>query len=294
MKSKVWSVGLFAENNDIFEQPFTNMMKVFNAKKIRNSKRHIHTYADPFLFVYNDELYIFLEIQEVHGYGYIHVWKTADLINWQDKGIVLKESFHLSYPFVFRDQKSGKIYLLPESSQAGKTYLYEFEEFPTKLIKKNLLLTGKYVDSSIYQKDGIYYLITTDFSTGRLHLFCSNDLNNSDWKTHPLSPLSDNPLISRNGGGFVAIEDKLYRIAQNGQTKYGEGIVILEVCKLTPETYEEHIIIKDFTPTNQKWQRDGRHHFSIAKFRGKNIIAIDGLQDDFLFNKALNLIYKFI
>jgi len=293
---EVWSVGIFAEDNNYeIGLPLKNLIKIFNAKKVRSSKKHVHTYADPFLFVYEEMLFLFTEIQETGGTGYINAWKTNDLKNWQNLGSVLKKQVHYSYPFLFHDAKSDKIYLLPEAGQKGGIYLYEFENFPEKIKTEIKIVEGNYADSNIIILDNVYYLITTNIDTNELELFWSDDLVVSIWQRHPASPLTADRRISRNGGGFIQVNKKLYRVAQNTKTKYGEGIVILEVLRLNTYEYLEKVIVEDFKPAiDFKWQLNGRHHLSLVEFKEQKIVAIDGLQDDFFLNKALNLIYKFI
>lgn len=294
--SQVWSVGIFAEQPDYnFKLPLKNVIKTFDAKRIRIRKKHIHTYADPFLFVYGDALYLFAEVQEIGGAGYINTWKTTDLNLWEDIGCVLKEEFHCSYPFVFKCADDSDVYIVPETGASNQTFIYEFCNFPLGVTKKFKVLDGFYADSNIYYKDGFYFLSTTEVNSGEFRLFYSHSLDNANWHNHPLNPITKDKTVSRNGGGFVEMDGRLYRIAQNSSSRYGEGIVVLEVMKLNEKEYEEVIINHDFRPfQNLKWQKKGRHHLSIVPFQGKQIIAMDGLQNDYLINKGINLLYKFI
>ncbi|SHE68226.1 glucosamine inositolphosphorylceramide transferase family protein [Flavisolibacter ginsengisoli] len=288
----LWSIGIFAEDIGFrLNEPLRNSIKIFDAKQIRHTRKHVHSYADPFLYVYKDALYLFAELQEIDGKGYINVWRTTDLIQWDDLGPIIKDKFHHSYPFLFRD--NAKIYILPESSEMGKTFLYEFEDFPTKPIRKIQLLEGNFADSNIICWEGIYYLITTNLDTDELELFWSDNLINKSWSRHPCSPLTQDKKINRNGGGFIELNKKLYRVAQNSSSFYGEGIVLLEVLILNKEIYKEILINQDYRPIeNHKWQYDGRHHLSTVQYMGKTIIAMDGLQRDFLINKLINFFYK--
>jgi hypothetical protein len=294
--ANVWSIGIFTEDNsfDLVGNRPANLSKLFNARKIRKGRRHVHTYADPFLFSFNSHLYLFAEIQEVGSKGYINCWRSKELENWEDLGEVLKESFHISYPFVFQ-AISGETFMIPEMGEHDITALYSFSDFPKDLRKERTVIKGPYADSNIFYKEGIYYLLTTNTENKQLKLFYSDNLLEGSWQHHPASPLSIDPVINRNGGGFVQENGRLFRIAQNTAKHYGGGIVILEVLELNKHVYRETIIIDDYGPLfNYSWQRKGRHHLSLVKFNGKTVIAMDGLQEDTFWNKILNLIFKFL
>ena len=56
--------------------------------------------ADPFLFVNNNELFLFYELQYGFDPAKIVMIKTADLKTWTEPIVVLSEPFHLSFPFL--------------------------------------------------------------------------------------------------------------------------------------------------------------------------------------------------
>jgi hypothetical protein len=291
--AKVWSVGVFSEDENYgIEKELSNPIKVFDAKKIRKNRRHVHTYADPFLFVHVDYLYIFLEVQEIGDKGSINAWRTKDLLEWSDLGCILKEPFHLSYPLIFEDKVSQKIYLLPETSEEKKIFLYEFESFPGKLKWKGVIMEGNYADSNLLYHGGVYYLSSLDQDKNQYKLFYADQLD-GPWQEHPSSPV--NTSFPRNGGGFFKDGGRLFRAAQNTSQQYGGGIVILEVTALTKTTYAEKPVAPDLKPAaDPSWQKKGRHHFSIKDFKDRKIITIDGLQEDFMINKLLNFLFKII
>lgn len=115
--------------------------------------------ADPFLFVKNEKLYLFYESKGFFSPGVIMMTSTVDLKNWSKPVVVLKESFHLSYPWVFEEE--GKIYMIPETGSDKSIRLYEavnddLTEF--RLVKKlleqpkNMVCRIGYGDTSIYKK----------------------------------------------------------------------------------------------------------------------------------------------
>lgn len=180
--------------------------------------------ADPFLFVDKDRLYLFYESKRLLTPGVIMMTSTIDLKHWTKPLVVLKEKFHLSFPWVFTD--AGKVYMVPETGTDGSIRVYEATDdtltrwkLKRKLIELppgNVMNMG-YSDSSIYKKDGIYYLMTTvqyedDINT--LELYYSDSLMGKYVK-HPLSPIVHSQNVGRNAGSLQKINGKLYTCWRN-------------------------------------------------------------------------------
>lgn len=110
--------------------------------------------ADPFLFSYNGRLYLFYERQDRwYGIGHICMRFTNDMQVWSDEIDVLKEAFHLSFPYVFED--NGKVYMLPEAGYSGTIRLYEAcndNLSKWKLSKVIIDEKRQWVDSSIIKR----------------------------------------------------------------------------------------------------------------------------------------------
>lgn len=286
-RNSIWSIAIYIENGDFsFQKKIKSPELVLDSKRLRIRKRHIHTYADPFLFPFNDELFLFFESQAVSEHGRIEVIKTADLKKFESLGEVLKEPFHLSYPFVF--ECGSSVFMIPESYAANKVVLYKFEEFPNKLIRSRVLLNGGYWDSSAIKHNGVWFLFTT--SSIGLEIFYTDDLENGRLTAHPLNPITTDPKYSRCGGCPLVVNDELCRIAQDGSGEYGRNIHILRINELSETAYDEEIISPDYFELNESWNSGGGHHFSLAKFKGKSIIAVDGKQNDFLLNRLLAIV----
>lgn len=285
-KNLLWSMALYRK--DIFDKNLGKEVITFNNKKIRTSKKHLHTCADPFLFVENDSLYMFYESQIVGEVGEISVIITRDLKDFKEVRGLLKEDFHLSYPFVFRQTSS--IFMIPESAEANGVILYKFSDFPTKIERCKTLLTGFYVDTSVISHNGTWYLFTT--SKLGLEIYFTDDIENTKLVPHPNNPISSDPRYQRNGGGPVLIENNLYRIAQDCSTAYGSNLNILKIKNLSKNHYEEEIFVENYFDCDLTINKKGGHHLSIAKFKGESMIAIDGKHEDYLLNKFISPIFK--
>jgi hypothetical protein len=287
-RNRVWSLAVYVEPSDFsFEKKPRAVWFVLNAKKRRKSG-HIHTFADPFLFPFGGELYLFYESQAVGEDGKIDAYKTRDLSEFEYVGEVLKEPFHLSYPFVFSEGSS--VFLIPETSSQNEVSLYKFEDFPYKPVRSRVLLKGPYVDSSMFKHGGLWYLFTT--SNDGLEIFFTDNIETGELESHPCNPITNDPKYKRCGGSIIEINDKIYRIAQDGSSEYGKNISILQVNELSKNSYHEELLVSDYFELNETWNSKGGHHLSVAQFNHQWVMAVDGKQNDLYMNKLLTLIYR--
>ena len=93
--------------------------------EIKNPDRRF--LADPFLFKSNGQTIIFVEdLFCKDNKGRISAIKI-DKGKYEFLDVVLEEDFHLSFPFIFRD--NDEIYMIPETHQANEIRLYECSHF---------------------------------------------------------------------------------------------------------------------------------------------------------------------
>lgn len=240
--------------------------------------------ADPFLFVKNEKLYLFYESKDFFSPGVIMMTCTADLKNWSKPVVVLKESFHLSYPWVFEEE--GKIYMIPETGSDKSIRLYEaanddLTEF--KLVKKlleqhkDMVCRIGYGDTSIYKKEGKYYLMTMlqhEEPVNILELYVSDALE-GPYIPHPCSPIAKDNKIGRDAGCWLELGGKLLRFSQDCVHRYGDNVNVSVINKLTPTEYEEYLVQEKIIPTDVPFYKEGGHQFNVTKFNGKWIVATD-------------------
>lgn len=288
----IWKITLFQSDNinvSISKEHFVNF---FSPKgQIRTHYHYSTGYADPFLFIREDWLYLFYEKEYLEKPAEICAYRTTNLKKWEDLGIVLKEDFHLSFPFVF--ESNGEIYMMPETRSIGAIRLYRSVDFPYKWEPITLIDGDKFVDSSVIQKEGIWYLFTTVWygRNNGMHIYYSDDLS-GEWNLHPLSPLHNDLAFSRCGGAVFECNGKFYRPAQNCTNYYGENVALYEIEKLSITEYSEKKIC-DLIDKNNKWSKSGGHHFSRAIFNGKEIVAMDGIVDDNWVNNHTRKLFNY-
>ena len=293
MFNPVWSIGIFVEDNNfnlIHDRP-ENLVYVFNSRKIRISKDHAHTLADPFLHVEGDKIYLFAEVQNVDKKGFINCWFSQDALIWKNIGPVLKANSHFSYPHIFSNKKN-EIFLIPESGEIKEVSIYKFNNFPMDLSKKNDLLQGNYFDTNILVQDGTFFLITTK-NNFEVEIFFSDDLFSKNWTKHPKSPVKQGKALSRNAGPIYRRKGRMYRFVQDCSVSYGNKINVIEIVKIDENSYKEKIVAEDYKPRSDfPFQKLARHHISSVPFKGKTVVAMDGKRSDIIFNRLINFIYR--
>src|SRR5690606_18902655 len=123
--------------------------------------------------LYQSKLYMFFEILDKSiGRGVIGLATSQDGEKWNYEKVVLKENFHLSYPYVF--EHNNNFYMIPETCEAGKVILYKAKQFPYEWEETSTLLQGKYVDASVFQHENKWWMLAG--KSRKLHLFYSKQV----------------------------------------------------------------------------------------------------------------------
>lgn len=239
--------------------------------------------ADPFLFVYNDKLFLLYEKKKLRHNGTLMMMRTDDLERWTEPIEVLRESFHLSYPWVF--EKDEHIYMIPETCGDNSVRLYEAVNseltefrFIKKLLEQNENdgMEFSFSDSSVVEQDGIYYLFTTVRRNGinQLRLFFSNEFMGQYYE-HPMSPICVGNKYGRNAGHLIKYSGDLFRFAQDCENGYGNNIHVLKVKELSQNDYAEDVFKENILDRRSGFYKFGGHQLNIVEFKGKTVIATD-------------------
>ena len=236
--------------------------------------------ADPFLMEKDSIWYLFFEVfNEYRGKGEIGMAKSADGKKWEYEKIVLREPFHMSYPYMFEYKK--QIYMIPESAEGNQLRLYRATSFPDQWKFEKTLLTGSFGDHEIFQYNNRWWLFAGAAPSKHnvLKLFYADSLT-GPWVEHPKSPIvKNNSEIARPGGRFVFEDGKMYRLAQDCKRAYGNALQAFEIIRLTPEDYVEKKA--DFDPVlkagKEHWNRHGMHHMDAHRLsNGDWFASVDG------------------
>ena len=214
--------------------------------------------ADPFLFDYNENVYVFAELYDyITRRGSIGYTKHIKDNKWSKWKIAINEPFHMSYPYIF--QYENEIYMLPETSASHELRLYRATQFPDKwecarIIAENVM----WVDTTFFLDGNKMYAITTDVSDESNHkdylLQFDNEFNIVDKKMID----EKHTELSRSGGKFFYSNHVWHRVSQDCTFHYGAGLIF---SKFNPSEVVDgmgqiiiHLFPKDIELNeNKKW-----------------------------------------
>ena len=229
-----WEIGRLAFS----EEMLFDVLPEGQVEKIHPSGKERY-WADPFPVNYRGEEYVFVEeFDRVKNKGSI----SCVMPDGTSQG-VLEEAWHLSYPFVW--EENGEMFLLPESAEAGKLYLYRAEAFPKKWVRNSVVFEGEAYDPTILKKDGLYWLFVNQKAHSacspfdELFLYFTEDIQHPHWQAHPKNPIVSDVRCSRPAGRIFEKAGRWYRPAQDSGLRYGHRIQIREILVLTKEEYQE-------------------------------------------------------
>jgi hypothetical protein len=284
-KVERWSIGIYIGGSPTnITQPLFVENPVITYKDI--SDIDARSVADPFMLRDDDTWYMFFEVRtEKTHLGRIGLALSNDALRWTYKEIVLKEDFHLSYPYVFKWQ--NEYYMVPETIQKRSVRLYKASHFPFQWhFHGNLLSDVDLLDSSLLNHGGMWWLFASSPANDVLYLYQSENLF-GPWAQHPLSPIvRGDPRRARPGGRVVLLDGRVLRFAQDDSTTYGRAVSGYEIVELTPTSYSELPIGQSpiISATNTGWNSLGMHHMDPHPLEMKEWIAcVDGKSRGFLF-----------
>ena len=271
-KSKIFSSGW-----NVAYRPKTGILNDRNTpfEVLKNTYRSWA--ADPFLIEHNGEVYIFVELYDyIDGRGSIGYHRVGDKNGrWVP---VISESYHLSYPQIFR--KDGQIYIMPEANASKTLYCYRAVEFPNRWEKLDPIRSGvRYADTSLFQWNGRELALTYQ-------------IGNEDYKLKLLD--LDNPekdraidisnIELRRPAGAMDNNNHI-RPAQNCREDYGKGLIFYQYSLDSNMNYQE-VRVAELGPEQLRLSRrlylDGLHTYNMSenyevidiKTRFFNIISI--------------------
>lgn len=280
-----------SEVDSIFKMsPSRNILRIQDAGSIWNIVDPKTINADPFLFVHNDQIFLFYEETTFHNpIGRLMMVSSQDMKHWTAPiQISHEDNLHFSFPNVFED--GGEVYMIPETGWAGEIRLYhatdsslanfELDSILMKREEKPERIIFDFADNVLYKKDGIYYLFTSilDKDGYELQLYTSKDLR-GPYMSHPASPLCHSMKFGRNAGRLIEDNGKLFRPAQDCSETYGGQVHIREITSLSQDKYEEEPYIEQIIPTSEKFFVQGGHQLIYTQYKGHIIMAADAKRD---------------
>lgn len=226
-------------------------------------------FADPFI-IEEDDRWLHLLVEEYDStvkrgrIAHIVVDKMIDVIT--ECNIVLSLPTHLSFPAIYRHD--GEIYVHPESSQSGNSFMYRYDNVADKLVDPMLIIASPLTDAVIHKIGGRYIMSSTaipDPNGKVLNRYESSSLFGPYRKVDELYFSSS---IARMGGQYFESKDGIwYRVAQDCNGAYGKAVLFMDgneiIARLSPN----------------KWRYAGIHTFNTSE----RSVVIDLKKYDFPF-----------
>ena len=279
-EATIWSIGIYS-GETLFDLRGANGTEnpVISAADISDVRAEF--VADPFMIKADETWHMFFEVLlEGVEKGEIG-WATSnDGLRWNYRQIVLKESFHLSYPYVF--YLDGSYYIVPETGEASSIRLYKADPFPNRWTFIGEILEGVWMDPSIFFFDGWCWMFASP-AYGRLDLFYAESID-GPWRGHSMNPIVEGDIrIARPGGRVLVLGDKVIRFTQDGYPEYGTQVRAFEISELTTTAYSERELPGPIlSPGNQTWNRLGMHHVDPHWVDGRWLACVDGWRNELL------------
>jgi hypothetical protein len=240
--------------------------------------------ADPFMIRRDGIWHMFFEVlNKASKLGEIGHATSVDGIEWVYQKIVIREPFHLSYPYLYEWQ--NEIYMMPESWRGGGIRLYKATDFPNDWhCIGTVMQGGRFADSSLFRHDDRWWLLTEaaeKVQSPILRLFTSDALL-GPWHEHPMSPVMDsNPHLARPCGRVIKVGNHFTRFAQDVYPVYGSRVYAFEIQELTASTYKESLVSKQpiLEAGTAHWNNGGMHHIDAHRLHdGRWRACVDGFK----------------
>jgi hypothetical protein len=168
---------------------------------------------------------------------------TGALLNLTDEASKISvANGHHSYPTMV--EEDGKSYCVPEIANWSAPLIYPWDG--NKLGEPRALdildPTGL-TDPTFVRHGGKLWLFANRKAEGSniLRLWSADSLFGR-FTEHPQSPIRISPNGGRMAGNFLSQSGLLYRLGQNFETDYGDGISVFEIRRMDANGYAEHPI----------------------------------------------------
>ena len=279
---ETWSIGIYKGPSPIQLFPPSDIKNpILSAKDVTDIKARF--VADPFMAEHNSGYYLFFEVlNDKRDTGEIGYAFSSDCLQWEYRKIILKERYHLSYPYLFFHDEL--CYMIPECAGSGGIQLYKAKHFPDQWHHIATLVKGhdRYAalaDPSIFCYRNRWYLFSYCGKDKSLHLFTSKTLTGT-WKEHPKSPVAaGTPCFARPGGRVIIHDGSIYRYSQDETPNYGTRVWAFRITELSEESYSEEPASEKpvVEPGDEWWNRSGMHTVDPHQTQtGEWIALVDG------------------
>lgn len=262
-------MGFFDESE--FSNIFSGSHSAIHLLKYKNKNCW---FADPFILTIKDDKIVVLVEEfsysinkgrlarlEIDRFGY-------SLIKYE---IILELPTHLSFPNIQR--VGDKIYIVPENSQSGGCYLYEYNDVTKQLLLRNKISDEPLTDATFCKIDNQLFLFATvcPEQNGNVLQIYKVDSNFKAFK-HQTFIFDSN--IARNAGNPFSDGADLIRPAQDCNKSYGGKIILQKIIYNSKNQSFTFKNIGEISPFNCRYQQ-GVH--TLNKYENLFVIDARGL-----------------
>ena len=218
-------------------------------------------FADPFILEEDTKSIQFLVEEFDYSVGRGRIARL--LVDRKDKeikecSIILDLPTHLSFPAIYR--VDGEVYVHPENSASGGSYIYRYDKAADQLVEPKLMVNEPIADAIIHKDGENYRMYATrvpDTNGCTLHEYVSNSLFG------PYNLVGEDSFdknTARMAGMFLTLADgQIIRPAQDCFGDYGKAVIMydghVELCRLSPTSYK-HAGIHTFNTLGQTFVID--------------------------------------
>jgi hypothetical protein len=231
----MWNIGIVAS-------PLRQVVTTGRAKPVSwlHQPGKLHFFADPFPVEVGRQLYLlFEEFDHLKGKGWISGAVVRDNLDLSTEAVFVAPC-HMSYPFLL--EAEGKLFCVPETSEAGVILLFEACSFPSVWKEPVVIAEGfAALDSTIFAHEGKWWLFCTNAAAApeeELHAWYSEELR-GPWYPHPLNPLCCDVRSARPAGSPFMLDGVLMRPGQDCSRTYGGAVSLMRIDALTPTDFRE-------------------------------------------------------
>jgi hypothetical protein len=276
-----WSIGIYSGPSPLLLSPAP---EVCNPVLTRDDVKDVLALfvADPFLIRTDHGWYMFFEVMNARTRkGEIALAMSSDGWHWVYQQIVLREAFHMSYPYVF--EWEGSYYMVPETFEAQGVRLYRASRFPLQWEFIGTLISCPYIVDASLLRNGSSWWLWADTSPRRQHdqlrLYHAQNLL-GPWYSHVQAPIiGRDPTAGRPAGRVIRWSLKMIRYAQVCIPTYGAAVRAFEITELTEASYSEQECGSEpiLLGNGSGWNANGMHHIDAHLLSNSRwIAAVDG------------------
>lgn len=273
----MWSIGIKTGNSPLcLTAPSGSANPVLSASSVTDVPAEF--VADPFMVRARGSWHMFFEVMRADTRrGEIALATSDDALSWTYARVVLRESFHLSYPYVFEFRND--YFLAPETRRLGCVQIFRSDGFPDDWRPCVRLPAIGGADPSFFEHDGRLWMFICPDHFHSLRLYSAIELE-GPWMEHPRSPIVQGDASrARPAGRVINYNGRLFRFAQDCAGLYGACVRAFEITELSANHYAEIEVPESPVtgPSGEGWDGERGHHIDAHCLGPDSWIAcVDG------------------